>query len=268
MNIYSVVTQAYEILSIMLYSLSRWPFKAWLNFWTTNRDETVVALNGIKVTVRTRNVFTKSADISMAYECILRDDYGLHSLNICKGHIIDIGAHIGSFSLAAAKRFPKAEILCFEPSPANYSILKENIRINRLNNIRAFNKAVCSDEKEISIFLNPINSAANSIYAAKGIEVKVPSVSLKKIFSGNKIKKCAFAKIDCEGAEYDILLNAPREILEKIEHMMIEYHEPGYFGITKRGHNTNNLIRKLEEAGFECRLKKMKHYQGVLIAKR
>ncbi len=268
MKIYSALTQAYEVLGIVLYSLGRWPFRIWINFWTTNRDETVVAFNGIKVAIRTRNAFSKSSDISMAYECIARDDYQLRSMDIGKGCILDIGAHIGSFSLAAAKMFPKARIFCFEPSPANYASLRKNIQINNLRNIHSFNKAVSSNEKEISICIDPVNSAANSIYGMKGAKVKVPSLSMEKIFLNNKIKKCAFAKIDCEGAEYDILLNAPNKILEKINQMVIEYHDPKHFGISNSDYNLNNLIKKLEGAGFACRLKKIKHYQGMLAAKR
>ena len=75
-------------------------------------------------------------------------------------------------------------------------------------------------------------------------------------------------KVDCEGAEYDILLNAPGEILKKIGIIAVEYHSPKHFGIKNKDYNVQNLVKRLEKAGFRCTLKKMKHYQGVLVARR
>lgn len=269
MKIYSTITQAYEVLSILLYLLRAWPFSLWLNFWAANKDETIVDLDGIKLAIRTKNIFAKSADISMAYECIVRDDYQLKNLSIAdRSVIIDIGGHIGSFSLAAARKFPKSEILCFEPSPSSCQILKKNIVLNKFRNIRAFNKAVSPAEGQIFFYIDSINSAANSIYNTSGREVKVPSITLEKIFRNNKIRKCAFVKMDCEGAEYGILLNAPDEVLGKIDSMVIEYHTPAHFGIGNKKYNVKNLVNKLESSGFKCTLKKMKHYQGVLAARR
>lgn len=268
MKLYSSITQVYGVARVTAHLLRLWPFNAWLNFWTTNEAETIVDINGIKLVIRTKNLFTKSTDISMAYECIIKDDYKLRYLNADGGFILDIGSHIGSFSLAAAKKFPKAKILCFEPSPANYAILKKNIELNRFRNVNAFNKAVSSSQQEISFYPNPVNSAADSVYKSKGFSVKVPSISLKKIFKDNAIKKCAFVKMDCEGAEYDILLNTNHKTLKKIKSMVIEYHVPHYFGIENKEYNIKKLVAHLAKSGFRCALKKVKHYQGFLIAQR
>ena len=268
MKLYSSITQVYEVARVMSHLLYLWPFNIWLNFWTTNKAETIVNINGIKLLIRTKNFFAKSTDISMAYECIIKDDYKLRYLNAVGGFILDIGSHIGSFSLAAAKRFPKAKILCFEPSAANYVILKKNIEINGLKNVKAFNKAVSSNQREIPFYPNPINSAADSMYNSKGFSVKVPSISLKRIFEDNAVKKCAFVKMDCEGAEYDILLNTNHKTLKKIKSMIIEYHVPKYFGIENKEYNIKRLVAHLAKSGFKCTLKRVKHYQGFLIAQR
>ena len=49
-------------------------------------------------------------------------------------------------------------------------------------------------------------------------------------------------KIDCEGCEYNSILNTPNEVLRNFEQIMIEYHY-GYL----------NLKKKLEEAGFKVK---------------
>ena len=58
--------------------------------------------------------------------------------------IVDVGSHIGTFSLMAADMYPKAQILSFE-------LLKENYKISLMNlqtfsNIKVFNKAVIGEQ--------------------------------------------------------------------------------------------------------------------------
>ena len=50
------------------------------------------------------------------------------------------------------------------------------------------------------------------------------SISLKRIFDDNQIERCNFLKLDCEGAEYEIIKNLPSSYFEKIDKMVIEYH--------------------------------------------
>ena len=50
----------------------------------------------------------------------------------------------------------------------------------------------------------------------------------------------AILKMDCEGCEYDSILDSPKEVLQKFDFIFIEYHY-GYI----------NLKEKLEQCGFE-----------------
>ncbi|MBI3608078.1 MAG: FkbM family methyltransferase [Nitrospirae bacterium] len=62
------------------------------------------------------------------------------------------------------------------------------------------------------------------------------------MFTKNKIGRCDFLKI--EGAEYDVLLKTPKEILKRINAMAMECH------IYDRGENLNSLRSYLIETGF------------------
>ncbi|MEK6943340.1 MAG: FkbM family methyltransferase [Nanoarchaeota archaeon] len=265
---YRNIVRAYEVIKVSAYLASVWTFQEWLHFWTTFDKETIINVKEIKLVVRTGNIFSKATDISMIYECIVRDDYKINSLSNKNGSIIDVGAHLGSFSLFASKKCPKCKIYSFEPSPSTYAVLKKNIELNQSGNIIIFNKAVTSGSKPVRIYINPINSALNTIYDNKGRSVEISSVSLQKIFTENSIKNCDFLKMDCEGAEYNILLNTPLKILKKIKKMVIEYHNPDYFGIKNKKLNLDNLLKYLKKAGFSCTIKKVKDYQGVLVAER
>ena len=269
MNLYRRITQAHEVFKVSIALFRMWPLAAWINFWITAKPETIIEVNGIKMAIRTKNFFTKIADMSMAYECIIRDDYSLRGLKPSKGSfIIDIGGDIGSFSVAVAKQYPGARILSFEPSPSNYRLLKKNISLNKCKNVTAFRKAVTSHGKKVRLYIDASNPAESSLYARKNTRVDTQSITLERAFRDFRIKKCALVKMDCEGSEYDILLNAPDYILKKIEAMVVEYHKPAYFGLTDENHRLPNLIRRLERSGFACITKKSKSYQGILTAHR
>ena len=261
------IARVYQVLKIAVILLRKWSFPTWIKFWISFKPETIVDINEVKLFVRTKNFFAKATDISMAYECIIRDDYQLRKLNPPKNSvIIDIGSHIGSFSIIASKKYTDSKIFSFEPSPNNYSLLKKNMNLNKTKNVKIFNKAVTSHTKGIEIFFNPLNSALNTMYGKNGKSARIPSTTLKNIFTKNKIRKCNFLKMDCEGAEYDIILNTPVSVLKKIDTMVIEYHNPEYFGIKEKKYTPKNLINHLKESGFMCKVDQVKSYQGVITA--
>ena len=68
------------------------------------------------------------------------------------------------------------------------------------------------------------------------------------MFEKNKIEKVDLLKLDCEGAEYDILYSLPKEKFKKINRIALEAH--------KREGKTNNALSLkafLEENGFVCK---------------
>lgn len=172
--------------------------------------------------------------------------------------IIDIGAHIGAFSLLAATKYTQSHIFAFDPSIENFALLNKNIKINNLEKrIKTFNLAV-TDGKKKTIMLNehPSNLGMHSVIfdynlGGKGQQYDVPTTSLDRIFSENKIKTCHLLKIDCEGAEYNILFNTPKKILGKINNIVLEYHD---------GNNVNKLKKLLVDNGFRTA-----YYQALPI---
>ena len=74
--------------------------------------------------------------------------------------------------------------------------------------------------------------------------------------------------MDCEGSEYDIILNTPIKVLRKTKAIVIEYHDPDDFGIANKKYTLSNLVKHLKKAGFKCNVNKMKNYQGIVVARR
>ena len=158
--------------------------------------------------------------------------------------VIDIGANIGLVSIYLAKKYPFITIYSYEPVLDNYHHFLMNIEANNVSNIKPFNKAVTSDGRDVTININFDNSGGGSFNAPKANNIKYPnikSIILDRIFIENKIKKCKFLKIDCEGAEYEILLNS--KMLNRIEYFSGEFHYNKY--LTGQGNSPEKLYNHL-----------------------
>jgi len=66
--------------------------------------------------------------------------------------VIDIGAHIGAFSVWAARQATRGRIFAFEPNEENYGLLEENKKLNDLTNLQIFKLAVSNKAGEAVLF--------------------------------------------------------------------------------------------------------------------
>lgn len=178
--------------------------------------------------------------------------------------VIDIGAHIGAFSIFAAKSGERIKVYAFEPVPENFHLLTENIRINKLQNqIKAFEFAVSGAKGHETIFLS--DTATNSMFIDKGKgKIDVESLTLNDIFDLNNLDQCGLLKLDCEGAEYEILFNTPKDYLQKIDVITMEFH---HFDSIE--YNCLDLKRYLQNLGFEVEIVRgnVSTHKGTLRAK-
>lgn len=142
--------------------------------------------------------------------------------------IIDVGANIGFFSVYAANLSKNGKVYCFEPNKRNFERLKEHKKINKLKNMILINKAVSNKNGKVKLYIADFFGGHNTsgLVKSKGYEL-VDCVSLKNIFDQFKIKKCDFLKIDCEGAEYQMLKSLPKDYFLRIEKIALEYHANG-----------------------------------------
>src|SRR5205085_647179 len=118
--------------------------------------------------------------------------YFAGGFEIKKGDIVvDIGAHIGLFSLCAAQDASK--VYAFEPLQDNFKLLEENIKQNNCKNIFPFQMAVARKTGQQELFIND-NSLAPSLYINRSTarKVMVPTTSLEKFVEDMHINKISF----------------------------------------------------------------------------
>jgi FkbM family methyltransferase len=126
--------------------------------------------------------------------------------------IIDIGAHIGLFSVIASQITGRnGKVYAFEPAPSTYALLQKTLSINNSEAIiETFQKAVGIETGKITFFVSDGEADnSNSLVSYKddrplrGIDTEVTTVDA--FVKEKKINKVDFIKIDVEGAEYDTL---------------------------------------------------------------
>ena len=146
--------------------------------------------------------------------------------------IIDVGGHIGFFTIAAAKRCGnQGRVFTFEPNPDTFKRLTKNIKANNLTQVEVNNIAISRKAGVLSLKVG--DSTEGSTIMSKGTlkeyekVFSVPSDSLDNIVLQKKIKKINLLKIDAEGAEVLILNGAENHALSITEKILIETHSEG-----------------------------------------
>lgn len=223
-----------------------------------NKYVTLETKTGIKIRLR-----TNSTDLMAFIHVWLIQEYSRQGFEIKENDIIvDIGAHIGLFALYASQSCKKGKIYCFEPVKLNFDLLIGNLELNKTQNITPFNLAVSENAEKIKIFINQ-DDAGHSMFVPSDKFIEANSISIKQIFDQNNIEKCNFLKLDCEGAEYEIIDSLPQNYFDKIEKMIIEYH----FANTKPA-LLENLTKKLESLSYKVDRKKLFEDIGFLYVVR
>jgi len=158
------------------------------------------------------------------------------SLRIRSGDtVLDIGANVGLFSIWASLKVPSARILAFEAASDNYKALAKNVRRNGFKRISTHHYAVSDGNSTHATLYRGHHGGIHSIRPdyrnwdpsrdlGRRTE-KVRTITLLRIFQRFNLDKVDFMKIDCEGAEYEILFSTPERILSKIRKIVGEYHD-------------------------------------------
>lgn len=184
---------------------------------------------------------------------LYEDVYRFGAIDFRPGDVvIDIGGHVGIVSIFLARKFPFLTIHTYEPSPVNHANLVDNLRANGVGNVVAHHQAVTADGRPLELYLDPVNSGGTSGFRGKqdngAAYVTVPSTTLDRIFADHGIDRCRLLKIDCEGAEHEILRTTG--VLPRIDHMRAEFHLTAL--LAAQGHSVGGLMRHLRQTAPQC----------------
>jgi FkbM family methyltransferase len=136
--------------------------------------------------------------------------------------VVDIGAHMGRYTIISSKRVgTNGKVVAIEAHPGNFEILNRNIKLNQLTNVIPLNYAVYSKETKIKLYLPDEESGYTmhhsimSDYLFTKYEdktedkfVEVNANTLDYLLQLKGITDVNWVKIDVEGAEFEVLKGA------------------------------------------------------------
>jgi FkbM family methyltransferase len=159
------------------------------------------------------------------FNVLLDDEYGLGALPNTPSVIVDIGVNMGIFSLAAWEQFPRAKLFGYEPSPGAFTKATHNLKST---NVILFNEAVGRVAGMCTISESTQSRLAKALATESGT---IPITSFSEVLrrAGGRID---LLKMDCEGAEWDILED--RNSMRFVRSIRMEYH-------LGRGHTLNDF---------------------------
>jgi FkbM family methyltransferase len=153
-----------------------------------------------------------TCDPLVVQEVWFSDCYGFKDRKDMEGKtVVDIGANIGTFTVMAALK--ECEVMSFEPEPNNFALLEANCLHNSVSPVLRHLGVGIGTSARFS---------DNNGGTRKGTEGTVVQItSINKALANLEVD---FLKMDCEGSEYEIFMDATHDTLSRIREFAIEFH--------------------------------------------
>jgi FkbM family methyltransferase len=137
-----------------------------------------------------------------------------------KHTVLDIGANIGYFTLIMAKQ--AKQVYAFEPEARNFHILKKNVELNRLSNVKLNNVAVAETKGKTILHLCEMNRGMHRIYPSHWCKEGTAEVDTVKI--DDIIQDADLIKMDIESSELGALKGMIKLLKKCDTTVIMEFH--------------------------------------------
>jgi FkbM family methyltransferase len=174
---------------------------------------------------------------------------------------IDIGTHIGYFSLLGATLVGcHGQVFSFEPEEKNSRHLYNNVALNNFSNIKVSSTALGLETKMAKIFINSDNDAGHALWNVGRcpdysksrmhcITRDVHVTSLDSLLQGVHVSNLRLLNIDTCGAELDIIQGAVRTLEDhKVPYVVCGINR---FGLQQMGTSEQELRQFMSYMGYE-----------------
>jgi FkbM family methyltransferase len=132
---------------------------------------------------------------------------------------LDVGAHVGFYTILAAVANPSSKVFAFEPLPVVYDRLSRNVRLNRLDNVVAARVAAGADDMSADFFhvagIIPCSSSLSGSFMEGAGNLQTLPVHVTRIdtfMSVHGLKGLDLIKLDTETTAPDVLAGMGEEL--------------------------------------------------------
>lgn len=172
---------------------------------------------------------------------LAEDEYHLNGMSLADKNVVDIGGHIGGYTLAALSL--GANVTTVEVLPENVAMIEKSVGYNSFpGSLRLLHNAIGEKTGEvIKACYNPVPHEKDTenhhefigVTATDtgGPSIEVMSISLNDVL--NPLDEVEVLKIDCEGAEWAAFKGVSAEEISKVKLVVGEIHPVNEFKDTK-----------------------------------
>src|SRR6266446_10443872 len=142
---------------------------------------------------------------------------------------IDVGANFGVYTLVASKLAGAAgRVIAIEPTAQSFAVLRQNIALNHLANVRAFQFALAQRRGKAWLYhgWDPVGNSLGKDPLCGNEGEEVQTEALDKLLEEKGIDRVHAIKIDVEGAEELVLRGAIRCLTRNRPIVIFEFN-PG-----------------------------------------
>jgi len=171
------------------------------------------------------NIRPRSEDLHVmtpAYEPITSNFFTVEPGSV----VVDVGAHIGRYTLTAAQKARK--VISIEADPSNFSLLRQNIRLNRFSNVIPLCLGISRERGKSVLHVAERSSGSTSSLErswsgtpADAHTVEIRCETLDNLIEALGVGTVDWLKIDVEGHEVSVLQGAPKT-LARTQRLVIE----------------------------------------------
>lgn len=168
--------------------------------------------------------------------------------------VVDGGAHIGIYSLLAARRVgSEGCVLAFEPDPQNFSALVANLKRNGCNRVIAQEKAISNRTGKITFYQNPSTFSSSlvrrqSVGRTRAIELAATTLDAEL---EDRPLRSLVVKLDIEGAE-PLALEGIQQTAARCEELTLLL-EVNPAALRDAGFSPRALAERATALGLTCR---------------
>jgi FkbM family methyltransferase len=169
------------------------------------------------------------------------------------GGFIDVGAHIGYFTLAAAAKVgPNGRVIAFEPTPSSAATLRRNVAENGFDDrVTVVEAAASHTSGEGTLVVSEISEMWNTlepeVLDTSASSMPVAIASIDDVMEKNGWPDIQLIKLDVEGHERSVLMGAQRT-LDRYPEVEVLFEVQGSGDRARVSHDT---IEYLADHGFD-----------------
>jgi FkbM family methyltransferase len=144
-------------------------------------------------------------------------------MDIDRGVFIDVGAHVGKYTVIMAKKLKDAgTVLTFEPHPVNFRYLIINLSLNKVSNVLPFNMACYSCDGYLDLYIARESGLHSLVLPRSECKIRVKTCTLDSIIEKLHVDNVRLIKIDVEGAEIEVIKGAIKTIVKHHPTIIVE----------------------------------------------